>query len=125
MLKISLAVAIGAATLIGSGVAMATDPAHSAPNESGSVYHGAEYAKIDGGLARVDAWNMRAAAPTAPKVDDNWEYLGGESGAQLRQHRFDFVKGRLVHTDKIAHNTPKPSFDPKRTDLPPHTDSGA
>ena len=107
MLKRSLVTAIGVATLIGSGLALATDSAH---NESGSAYHGAEYGKVDGKLARVDTWNTQAKTGTAPTADDSWEYQAGDAGWQLRQHRYDFVGGRLVHTDNIPHNTPKPKF---------------
>ena len=108
MLKKTLATTIGAATLIGSGFALATDTAHPVNNESGSVYHGAEYGKVDGRLARVDTWNMQAGTGTGTNAIDNWEQVPGDSGWQLRQHRYDFVNGRLVHTDTISHDTPRP-----------------
>ncbi len=110
MLKKTLVTAIGVAALIGSGFAMATDTAHPVNNESGSAYHGAEYGKVDGKLARVDSWNMRAGTGTVPNANDSWEFVPGEAGSQLRQHRYDFVGGRLVHTDTIPHNTPRPKF---------------
>ena len=114
MLKTFLAAAIGVTALIGGRVAMADAPVHPANNESGSVYHGATYEKADGRLVRADTWNTRAAARTAPKADDNWEYVGGETGWNLRNHRYDFVNGRLVHGDNLPHNTPKPVVDPAR-----------
>ena len=66
-------------------------------------------------------WNLFPLGGFRP---DNWEYLGGESGSQLRQHGYDFVNGRLVHSDTIPHNTPKPSFDPPLAHSPRPTDSG-
>lgn len=115
MLKKSLVAAIGVATLIGSGSAMATAWVHPANTESGSVYHGAEYGKVDGKLARVDTWNTQAGTGGDPRADDTWEYQAGDAGWQLRQHRYDFVGGRLLHTDKIPHNTPKPKFSTDET----------
>lgn len=108
MWKKTLATAIGAVTLIGSGIAMAAGPAHPVNDESGSAYHGAEYGKVDGKRVRVDKWNTQATTGTASTSDYNWEFQAGDSGSQLRQHSFDIVKGRLVHTDAFPHDTPRP-----------------
>lgn len=108
MLRKSLLTAIGVATFIVGGTALAADTAHPANNEAGSVYHGAEYAKVDGKFVRVDSWNMRTGAVIAPIADDGWERIDGEAGWQLRPHRYDFVNGRLVHTDTLPHDTARP-----------------
>lgn len=112
MLKTIMTVTLGVSILLSGGAAMATAPTHPEKNESGVVYHGAEYASRDGKLARTDKWNSPAIAGTlsfaAPT--DGWEYVGGESGWKLTQHSYDFRKGGLAHTDSIPHNTPKPSL---------------
>ena len=110
MLKKSLVTAVGLVTLMSAGLSIAADSAHAANNESGSVYHGAEYGKVNGKLARVDAWNTQGSTGNAPTADDGWEYSAGDAGWQLRQHRYDLVGGRLVHTDSIPHDTPRPKF---------------
>ncbi len=108
MLKNSLAAALAMATLIPVGTSLAAGPAHRSNDEAGTVYHGAEYRKVEGKLVRVDTWNTQARART-PEIGDSWEFVGGDSEWQLRQHRFDFVNGRLAHTDDIPHNTPVPA----------------
>lgn len=107
MVKKSLLIAMGVATFIGSGMVTAAGPVHPANNESGSVYHGTEYAKVDGKLARVDKWNMQEETGNAPRANDSWDYIGGEPGWQLRQPRFNFVNGRLVRTDTLPRDTPR------------------
>ena len=52
-------------------------------------------------------WNTQARTRT-PAAGDSWEFVGGDSDWQLRQHRYDFVNGRLAHTDSIPHDTPVP-----------------
>lgn len=108
MLKKTLLIAMGVATLIGSGIVTAAGTAHPANNEAGSVYHGAEYGKVDGKRVRTDSWNLRTGAVIAPIAGDGWERVDGEAGWQLRQHRYDFRNGRLVHTDTLPHDTARP-----------------
>ncbi|MEO5676565.1 MAG: hypothetical protein ABIQ84_03385 [Usitatibacter sp.] len=108
MLKKTLAAFVGVAALAGSGVVLSTAPAHPANTETGSVYHGAEYAGVDGRLARVDNWNRPVGAPASRAAKDAWDFIGGESGWVLRQHSYDFANGRLVHSDTISHDSPKP-----------------
>lgn len=108
MLKKTLAALVGLAVLAGNGVALATGPAHPANTETGTVYHGAEYASVDGSFARVDNWNGPIAARASRDANDAWDFIGGESGWVLRQHSYDFANGRLVHSDTISHDSPKP-----------------
>lgn len=122
MLKKTLAALVGLAVLAGNGVALATGPALPANTETGTVYHGAEYASVGGSFARVDKWNGTIAAPASRDANDAWDFIGGEAGWDLRQHRYDFVNGRLVHSDTISHDTPKPIFG--RDDLVSPNDRG-
>ncbi len=104
-----LAASFAVTALIGGGSALADGPAHPNNNESGTTYHGAQYQRVDGALARVDFWNARSSALTAAGPSE-YEFLGEEAGWQLRQHSFGVSKGRLVHTDNIAHDTARPKF---------------
>jgi hypothetical protein len=112
MLKKILTAAGFASLLLGAGPVLAAGPVHFANDESGSVYHGAEYAKIDGRLTRVDKWNAPSAFGDAARLDDKWAFAGEEAGWQLRQHSYDFVGGRLVHSDNIGHDAPRPNHVP-------------
>lgn len=112
MLKRIMTLTLGASILLGGGAAMAAAPAHAEKTESGAVYHGAEYTRRDGKLARTDNWSSVAAVGTLSSAipGDGWEYVGGETGWTLIQHSFDFRKGALAHADSIPHDTPKPSL---------------
>ncbi len=58
------------------------------------------------------------------RANDGWEFVGGDTGWQLQQHRYDRVNGQWLHADKISHNAPKPSLVTQRDGLS-HADSGA
>lgn len=45
-----------------------------------------------------------------PVTSDGGTLVGGEAGYVHPQHSYAFQCGKLVHTDTIAHNTPKPSL---------------
>ena len=45
-----------------------------------------------------------------PVTSDGGTLVGGEAGYVRPQHSYVFQGGKLVHTDTIAHNTPKPSL---------------
>lgn len=45
-----------------------------------------------------------------PVTADGGTLVGGEAGYIRPQHSYAFQGGKLVHTDTIAHNTPKPSL---------------
>ena len=49
---------------------------------------------------------FRANAVTS----DGGTLVGGEAGYIRPQHSYAFQGGKLIHTDAIAHNTPKPSL---------------
>lgn len=118
MLKESLRVAIASGILAASGTVAAEGIAHPANDESGTVYHTAEYKRADGKMLRVDSLNRTPRDTTFPGLGDTWEDLGGDSGWQLRPHRFDLVNGRLVHADSFPHDTARPKFTPERVQIP-------
>lgn len=45
-----------------------------------------------------------------PVSADGGTLSGGEVGYIPPQHSYAFQDGKLIHTDRIAHNTPKPSL---------------
>ncbi len=95
----------GTVVLSQAGLTFATGPSHPDNSEAGSVYHGAEYRRVEGKLARADVWNTIASTDKpVSKVgpDRNWEFVGGESGWQLRQPTFEYRHGRLVRIDKTV-----------------------
>ena len=105
--KSSALLALLAASFIGS--ASAAEFAYPVANETGSAYRGAEYIFQGGKLVRVD--EAAAVAPVDGAVPDTaWEYVGGDSGWQLKQHAYDFVKGGLVHADAFRHDTARPKI---------------
>jgi hypothetical protein len=107
MFKRMFALSIGTVAFAATA-ALAAGPAHPANTETGTVYHGAEYSTVDGRVVRVDTWNSPAAA-TPRNASNAWEYLGEESGWVLRQHSYELRNGRLVHSDTLPHDTPKPA----------------
>lgn len=44
-----------------------------------------------------------AAAPDAARATNGFEYVGGESGFQLAQHKYILVGGTFVHSDECDH----------------------
>lgn len=45
-----------------------------------------------------------------PVLADGTRVVGGEAGYALPQHSYAWQGGRFVHTDTLAHNTPRPSL---------------
>ena len=92
-----------------AGFATAAGPAHPDNSESGTVYHGPEYKRVDGKLARADTWNASTLAPNSaplPSPDANWEFVGGDSGWQLRQPHYDLRGNRIDRNDERKKDSP-------------------
>ena len=81
-------------------------------------------ARAEERLARSEIRKIPVAALAAPRANDGWEFVGGDTGWQLKQHRYDRVNGQWTHADTISHNAPKPSLVAQRDGLL-HADSGA
>lgn len=60
--------------------------------------------------SRAEVRNEYLAWRANPVTTDGGLAVGGEAGYTPPQHSYAFQGGKLVHTDKIAHNTPKPSL---------------
>ena len=94
---------IGSVALGQAGFTIAAGPSHPDSSEAGTVYHGPEYRRIEGKLARADVWNtMRSTEMPASQAvpDTNWEFVGGDSGWQLRPPRYEYRDGRFVLVGK-------------------------
>lgn len=91
-------IAVGLLGFAHASFATAAGPAHPDNSEAGTVYHGPEYKRADGKLVRADTWNASTPASNSsplPKPDANWEFVGGDSGWQLRQPRYDLRGNRI------------------------------
>ena len=71
---------------------------------------GFETHAVQSQLTRADVRQDFLAFRANPVTADGGRLVGGEAGYVGPQHSYAFVAGRLVHTDTIAHNTPKPSL---------------
>lgn len=91
-------------TLI-AGVASAAETDYPADPERSFTTLGVPAAKT-----RAEVLMELADFRKNPVSADNWQYVGGEREWSLVPHRFDFVDGKLTHTDKFDHNAPKPSL---------------
>jgi hypothetical protein len=61
--------------------------------------------------SRAEVRNEYLAWRANPVTTDGGLAVGGEAGYVPPQHSYAYQGGKLVHTDKIAHNTPKPSLE--------------
>ena len=61
--------------------------------------------------SRADVQKELETFRKSPVIADGGTLVGGEVGYLPPQHSFAFQGGKLVHTDSIAHNTPKPKLD--------------
>ena len=61
-------------------------------------------------LSRSDVQREFLAFRANPVTADGGRLVGGEAGYVVPQHSYAFLGGKLVHTDSIAHNSPKPSL---------------
>lgn len=95
--------AVGATAFVALA-ANASSTFHPANNESGSLTHSVPGTLSKGERAALDRID-------AQRIDPLWIQSGGEAGWELRPHTYDFRNGKLVHTDKLAHDTTRPSSD--------------
>ena len=105
MLRKSIA-ALAAGAAVFAAPAFAHGLADAAPTESGSTYHVAKYAVVDGRIARVD--DSAAAAASTAQNDPNWVFVGGDAGWELVPHAFAIGRNGLTHADAFRHDSPKP-----------------
>ena len=60
--------------------------------------------------SRADVQRELADFRRNPMTAEGGMFTQGETGYVFPQHSYDFKGGKLVHSDTIAHNTPKPSL---------------
>lgn len=100
---IPLTVALSLSLL--AGTASADQTFHPSKDETGTIMHAVPGLKS---RAQVDA--ERISGTKTNVSADGWRYVGGDTGWELVPHSYAFRGGRLVHTDNIDHNTPKPTL---------------
>jgi hypothetical protein len=81
---------------------------------SGNTWVGGELGfdahAVQSTTSRADVQKEYQAFRKNPVSVDGGTLVGGEAGYIHPQHSYAFQGGKLVHTDTIAHNTPKPSL---------------
>lgn len=99
-------------TVLAVALAGAAIPAAFAGSGSTRVggEQGFETHAVQSQLSRADVQKEFLASRGNPVTADGGRLVGGEAGYVGPQHSYAFVGGKLVHTDAIAHNTPKPSL---------------
>lgn len=65
---------------------------------------------VQSSTSRADVQKEYQAFRKNPVSADGGTLVGGEAGYIRPQHSYAFQGGKLVHTDRIAHSTPKPSL---------------
>ena len=105
MFKKTIPVAVAIVLSLSAGAAVADQTFHPSKDETGTIMH-----VVPGTKSRVQVDAERIEAAKKDVTADGWRYVGGETGWELVQHAYEFRSGKLVHTDKIDHSTPKPSL---------------
>lgn len=81
---------------------------------SGSTWVGGELGfethAVQSGTSRAEVQKELLAFRNSPVTADGGMIVGGEAGYVPPQHSYAFRGGALVHTDRLPHNTPKPSL---------------
>jgi hypothetical protein len=81
---------------------------------SGSTWVGGEAGfeihPVQSTKSRADVQREFEAFRKNPVTAEGGTAVGGEAGYIPPQHTYAFRGGKLVHTDSLAHNTPKPSL---------------
>lgn len=77
-----------------------------------SEERGFEFHPVHSTKSRADVVKELEASKDAPPSGMNRSpsFDRGDSGYVNEQHSFAIQGGRLIHTDTMAHNTPKPSL---------------
>ena len=96
-----------ALALVGTSIpaAFASSGATNLSTDRGFEFHATQSTK-----SRADVMKELEASKKAPAAGMNRSpsFNRGDSGYVAEPHSFAVQAGRLVHTDNIAHNTPKP-----------------
>ena len=99
-------------TVLALALAGAAIPAAFA--NSGSTWVGGEQGfathAVQSTRSHADVQKEFLAFRNNPVTADGGRAVGGEAGYVPAQHSYAIQGGRLIHTDSIAHNTPKPSL---------------
>lgn len=98
-----------ALALVGASIpaAFASSGATNLSTDRGFEFHATQSSK-----SRTEVMKELELSKKAPAAGMNRtpSFNRGDSGYINEQHSFAIQDGRLVHTDTIAHNTPKPSL---------------
>jgi opacity protein-like surface antigen len=99
--NIAIAIALSSAAI---SSAFAADTGQLLNGELGYVP-----APFHGTLTRDEVERDLASFQRNPVTADGSRFVGGEVGYEYPSHSYAIRNGKLVHTDNIAHNTPRKS----------------
>lgn len=96
-----------ALALVGASIpaAFASNGVTTLSTDRGFEFHPTQSTKTRADVMKELEVSNKAAAGVNRVTSVNRGYTG-----YIEQHSFDVKNGAVVHTDKIAHNTPKPSL---------------
>lgn len=77
---------------------------HPSNDEAGTAVH-----VVPGTITKAEREALDHAQ--ALSAGSEWVYRGEEAGWELKPHSYEFRGGRLVHSDRIPHDTPNPAND--------------
>ena len=98
-------------TVFALALAGAAIPAAFASNGSAPMRgeQGFETHAMQSTWSRADVQRELADFRKNPMTAEGGTFTQGETGYVFPQHSYDFKGGKLVHSDNIAHNTPRPA----------------
>lgn len=104
-MKIRTASAVLAAAMLSVAplAVNASSTFHPSPNEPGTENH-----VSPGAISKAERAEIERLE--AARTDPQWVFAAEAAGWELRPHSYELRGGRLVHTDALAHDTPKPAL---------------
>lgn len=105
MFKKTIPLTVALSLSLWAGTASADQTFHQSKDEAGVIIH-----YVPGTKSRAQVEMERIEALGNPTTADGWRYVGGDTGWELVPHSYAFRGGKLVHSDNIDHNTPKPTL---------------
>lgn len=96
--------------VLSSGLTLAAASAFAAPAEyPTNPEHSSTLQAAPTQRTRAEVLREMSDFRASPVSPDGWQYVGGERDWALIQHQFAFSNGNVVHTDRLAHNAPRPT----------------
>ena len=110
MFKKTIPVAVAVVLSLSAGSAIADQTFHTSNDETGTIMH-----VVPGTKSRVQVESERIASERNEAANNavtaaTWRFVSDETGGEIVQHAYDFRNGKLAHSDKFDHGSPKPTL---------------